>query len=133
MFEPMRPRPTIPNCMPCSLIVGHSTSSTLINLLQCLFHSCRQFSQASFHVPAKMHTQSSSAAIGEHLKIASSLPALNNPNRKLLPRHGQVDRVVAGNLKEPSRIRSALVRLARRMQKARSETEARSHAFLVAH
>src|SRR6185437_11788350 len=79
-----------------------------------------------------MNPQSSPVALRQHCKIAASLRSFYNPERILLPRHGKIRGIVAGDLQKHARVRTAFVRLPGRMQKSRTEAQARRDAFLVA-
>ena len=80
-----------------------------------------------------MDPQSAPPAIGQNLKISARLRRLHDAESVFLSGHRQVDRIVAGDLQEHSRIRPAFVRLSRRVQEARAEAETGRNAFLVAH
>src|SRR5215813_5499338 len=80
-----------------------------------------------------MNSQRSASTFGEHFKIAARLRCFHYAETVLLPRHRQVMRVLASDLQEDSGIRPTFIRLTRRMQKARTETETRCHLFRVAY
>src|SRR2546430_2187707 len=79
-----------------------------------------------------MYAQRAPAALGQHFKVAARLGGLHNSESIFLPRHGQVNRVVASDLQENSGVWSAFVSLPGRMQKARAKAETGRHAFPIA-
>src|SRR5579872_4140753 len=97
-----------------------------------LLFDCRsQLFETRFEVFAEMHPQGAAAAFDEHLEVSASLSGFDYAKCKLLAGHGKVDCVVAGDLQEHTRVRTALVGLAGGMQEAWTKSEARRHAFLV--
>src|SRR5271156_2105648 len=138
MFAPMRPRPTIPNCMCCSLNARSALSevegaslAVAAKLSQCLLHRRCQGRQTRFHI-VQMHAEGTPSALGQHLKIAASLRGFYHAESVLLFGHRQFQRIVASHLQKYSGIRTAFVRLPRRMQKTRSKAQAGGHVLPVA-
>src|SRR5579863_1516722 len=80
-----------------------------------------------------MHAQRAPSALGEDLEVATRLSRFYNSKRIFLAGHWQLDGIVAGDLQEYSGVRAAFVRLAGGVQETRAESQARCHAFFVAH
>src|ERR1700719_2785582 len=78
-----------------------------------------------------MHSQSTAAAFGQHLEVSARLRSFDHAERVVLPGYGKIGCVIARNLQEDARIRTTLVGLTGRMQKAGTESEACRDAFLV--
>ena len=76
--------------------------------------------------------QGAALALQQHLEVASRLRRLDDAEGVLLPGHGHIDRVVAGDLQEDAGVRSALVGLPGRVQEARAELQAGRDALRVA-
>ena len=68
-----------------------------------------------------MYPQGATLALEQYVEVASSLGRFHDAECVLLPGHGKIERVIAGELQEDTRIRSTLVRLPRRVQEARSK------------
>src|SRR5665213_115910 len=79
-----------------------------------------------------MDPERSPPALGQHIEIAARLRRFYHAETIFLPRHGQILRLVAGDLEEHTAIRAALIGLSGRMQEARSELEAGGDALAVA-
>jgi len=135
MFAPMRPRPTIPNCMFCSLI-GESSAGSLPERIR---RSCPDFEtmQVLFAglLPLtlpKPHSRRSRDARGARAfrRSASTwnrhapCAALTTPNVYFCSGPAKIQCVVASHLQENSGVWSSFVSLSCRMQKTRSETQA---------
>src|SRR5712692_8680524 len=128
MLPPIRPRPTIPICMLAVL-----PSGPWISLLRRrLDDRVLERHEPALHVLAEVDPQRAAPTLDEHLEIALRLGRLHHTERVPLARHRHVRRVVAGELEEHAGVRPALVGLARRVQKARAEADARRHAEPVA-
>src|SRR5438094_7759702 len=79
-----------------------------------------------------MYAQGTPATVGEYLKIAASLRCFHDPECKLLAGNRKVGTILARDLQEHARVRTALVSLAGGVQKARTKSETGRHVFLVA-
>src|SRR6185295_18703424 len=84
-------------------------------------------------VGAQMHAQRATAPIEEHLEVAPGLRRLDDAKGVARARHGEVADIVAGDLQEDAAVGAALVGLPGRVQKARTETQARGDLPMVAH
>ncbi len=66
------------------------------------------------------------------MEVSARLRGFHDAEGELLSGNGNIDSIVAGDLKEDSRIRTAFIGLSGRVEEARTEAEARSRALLVA-
>src|SRR5438477_486413 len=73
------------------------------------------------------------AALAEHAEIAARLRRFDHAEAVLRSGHGQILRVVAGDLQEHAAVGPALVRLAGRVQETRAEADAGRRLRPVAH
>src|SRR6516165_3636842 len=80
-----------------------------------------------------MGAQHAAAALGQHLEIAAGLCPLDDLYGVLVARHREILDIVAGDLREDSRVRSSLVSLPGRVLETWTEAEARCHPLPVAH
>src|SRR5207248_601976 len=119
MLLPMRPRPTIPNSMIC------------LSGTQSLFDGMLQRRQARRNISAQVHAYRPALTFSEYLKIAPRLRRFHHTESVLLAGDRQILGVVASDLQKNSGVRAALVSLSRRVQEARSETQAGRHALRV--
>jgi hypothetical protein len=121
MLLPMRPKPITPSCIlfsPCSYPLTREPAAR---------HPLESSSRR--YMRAEMHTQDTPAALGEHLQIAAGLRRLNDAEAVFVARHIEIARVVARDLQEHAGVRAAFVELTRRMEKARTESEAGGRLF----
>jgi len=79
----------------------------------------------SSDVRAEVSAQGPPVTVQQNLEIPSRLRRLDDAECVFLIRHGQVESVVARDLEEHARVRSALIGLAGRVQETRSELQAR--------
>src|SRR5439155_4701812 len=100
---------------------------------QRLVDRIREHLETGAHVVAEMHAQRAAAAVGEHLKITARLRRLDDAKGELLPGHGQIDRVVAGDLQEDAARRPAFVGLTGGVKKTRTEADTGRHPFRIAY
>src|SRR4029453_16166519 len=84
-----------------------------------------QSTQMSSDVRAEVSAQGAPVTVQQNLEIPSRLRRLDDAECVFLIRHGQVESVVARDLEEHARVRSALIGLAGRVQETRSELQAR--------
>ena len=96
-------------------------------------HRGLQRAQRARQITSQVHPERTTVALRQNLEIAPSLCRLHHAERVRLPRHRNIQRVIARDLQEYARIRPTLVALARRVEKARAELEARRDAPRVAH
>src|SRR6202158_109984 len=112
IFAPMRPNPTIPNCMsvaPSSRLSSagvppavarappprsRSPNRSLKSLLTRRLQGC----QPRLQIAAQMHPQRSPPAVSQYLEIPTRLRCLHDHERIFLSRHRQFDRIVACDL-----------------------------------
>src|SRR5438477_3895205 len=80
----------------------------------------------------QMNTQGAAAALVQHVEITLRLRQLDRAEAELAIFERHVFGMVAGEREKDAAVRAALVRLAGRMQIARSETETGGHALPVA-
>src|SRR5580704_6169572 len=138
IFAPMRPRPTIPNCMLHSFDCDASRPSGVTpalceKLTQCCLNRRCELPQSRAYIAPQMHPQRATTPFGQYLEIPARLRRLHHPECVLLLRHRQLDGVVACDLQEDARIWSAFVGLTRGMQKSRSKAQAGRYMLFVAH
>src|ERR1700680_2029812 len=79
-----------------------------------------------------MDTQSAAVAFHQDLKITSRLSRFHGTKGVLLTGHRKIGFVIAGDLQEHARVRSAFVGLPGRVQESGTEAEAGSDSFRVA-
>src|SRR5438270_2625581 len=120
MLPPMRPKPTIPTCMKF-LSSGEGLHDGLL-----------QPRQSRSDVGPKMHPDGAPPAFVQHLEIASRRRIDHCAETVFASGYRDVDTMVAGDLKEDAGVRTALIGLAGRMQKAWSEADAGRDPFAVA-
>src|SRR5439155_19348854 len=87
--------------------------------------------QARSNIGAQMHAQGPAVTLGEHFKIAPRLRRFHHAESVPLAGDLQIVGIVASDLQKNSAVRAALVSLSGRVEKARSETQARRHALRV--
>ena len=92
-------------------------------------HGGGERGEAGGDVGAEVDAEGAAAALDQDLEVAARLRRLDDAEGVFLTGHGQVVGVVAGDLQEDARVRTALVGLTRRMQKARPELEAGGDAL----
>src|SRR5436190_2574739 len=158
MFAPMRPRPIIPICITkfplyefsvklcvssqVSVVNDSRTSltteaeeashrSTEEKSDQSLLDCRLQLSQSGINIRTQMNAQSPASTLSQHGKVSARLRGFHEPKTIFLTRHRQIVRIVTGYLQENSRVRSALVRLSRRMKKTRPEAETGGRAACI--
>src|SRR5579872_73218 len=135
IFEPMRPKPTIPNCMtdsyeqqPMANCIscgcptspafarsgnfeyqgcGYISPKKLQRLLYCRLQRC----QAVLQILAQVHSQCASSALRQHLEVPARLRRLYDAERIFLSGHWQFHRIVARDLQKHSRVRTTFVSL----------------------
>src|ERR671924_2040643 len=107
MFPPIRPSPTIPSCI-ASRPFGALPERPLDGLAD--------HDKPAIDVPTEVHPERAPITLGEHFQVATRLSRLHYAERVLMPRNGDVRRVVASDLQEDARVRAALVGLARRVE-----------------
>src|SRR3979411_2863589 len=137
MLEPMRPRPTIPNCMPVlrEFLRNESFETDLRPTMalrgQGLLYQALQFCQTRIDISSQMHPQSAASPLGQHLEVSARLRCLDNPKGVFLTWHRHIECIVACDLQKDSGIRPALVRLSSRVQKARPKAQTGGDAPVV--
>src|SRR4030095_5037939 len=72
-----------------------------------------------------MYPQGATLALQQHVEVASRLGRFDDAECVLLPGHGNIERIVAGELQEDTGVRSTLVCLPGRVQETRSEFQTR--------
>ncbi len=92
----------------------------------------RQTLEAGCQVFAQMDPQGPASAFRQDLEVSPGLRRFHHAERVLLPGHGQVGGIVAGDLQKDSAVRSALVGLAGGMEEARTKSETGGHSLPVA-
>src|SRR5580700_1001784 len=80
-----------------------------------------------------MDAKRAASAFGQHGEITASLRGLYYAERVFLLRHFDIDRIIARDLEEHARVRSALVRLTCRVQESRPEFGHGRNLLVVAH
>src|ERR1041384_8504516 len=80
-----------------------------------------------------MYAQGATAPFRQYGKITACLRRLDDAEGILLSGHGEVSRIITGEVQEHAAVRAAFVSLSGRMQKTRAETQASSHFFGIAH
>src|SRR5579864_291550 len=79
-----------------------------------------------------MHPQRAPIAFAQNLEISSRLSRFYHAKGKFLPRNRNVDGIVAGYLKEDSRIGTTFICLSGRVQETRPETKAGRNSLSLA-
>src|SRR5208337_338216 len=104
ILAPMRPRPTIPNCIaaPQTAIKGSyiPCGPDSRRQLQSLFYQCCQLRESCSYVAAEVHAQRAAIAVGQNLEVSASLCRFHHSESVLLSGDGQVLGVVARDLQE---------------------------------
>ena len=95
-----------------------------------------QFTQPGepcFHISSDVHPQCSTISFRQHREVSARLRGLHYAERILLPRNLKVLCVVARYLQKHTAIRAAFVCLSRRVEKARTKSQARRDALPISH
>src|SRR5437763_14181586 len=79
-----------------------------------------------------MDSQSPSLALHKHVEVATRLCCLNHTKARRVARNRQIVADVGGDLQEYTAVRAALISLAGRVQKTRTEPDAGCDAVPVA-
>src|SRR5581483_7880463 len=80
-----------------------------------------------------MYPQGTTAALNQHLEIATSLGRFNDAKRIFLLRYGKILRIIACNLQKDARVRSTFVCLTGGMQKAWAKAQAGCIVLAIPH
>ena len=102
-------------------------------LWQCGVGELLEIFQAAHDIPPKVYSQNRPLSLSQYIEVASGLCRFDDAERVLLAGHRNIDHVVTRDLKEHPRVRSALVRLTRRVQESRAESEAGGDVLPIAH
>src|SRR5215471_6739421 len=134
ILAPIRPRPIIPSCILnsfyyalCLWVLVVDSSSPLRHeghkeLSESLVDRCCQLPQTFRNISTQMHAQRPASTFAQHFEITAGLRCFDNAESIFLAGHPQIVFIVARHLQKYSAVRAALVGLARRMQKTRSES-----------
>src|SRR5947209_12071066 len=113
MLPPIRPSPTIPNCI------------FLMSFLKSVADRQIQSTEALHEVTRDVDAQRAALAFAQYLKVPACLRILHHAKGVLLSGNLHVLRMIGRNLQEHARVRTALVRLSRGVQEARTRSEER--------
>ena len=101
-------------------------------MLESLLNRSLQCCEPCLRVAPQMNSQRPPSALRQHLKVAACLRRFHHSECVFLSRHRKFDRIVASDLQEYARVRTAFISLSSRVQKTRAEPQARCHALVVA-
>src|SRR6266849_6426969 len=131
MLAPILPSPIMPSCM---VSAPHFMRQKWFSYLcDCFLHSFRERRESRLQILSQVHAQGAAAAFGENREVAAGLRGFHDPEGVLLPGHGKILGVVAGDLQKNAAIGTAFVGLPGGVQEARAKAENRGNLFLVAH
>ena len=127
MFAPIRPSPIMPICIDGSLSERECSDAAPVRHCAGVSGASStrraRVSRPAATSVAEMDAERPAAALGEHREVAARLRRLDDAEGVRCPGTARSRGVVAGDLQEHARVRSALVGLAGRVQEARPEAE----------